>query len=143
METVREKTEYLIKNKPGEIVKLMETWAMKMKDQANLALDLAIYGKHILTEDVYNKAMAKLEVKPKFDIDVLEEPMIRNINFDSKDYTVYDMLYIMNRLYMMYHDIVDSMEDYAAMAKACLEDKHYPGDPSEKAFYEVEKILYK
>ena len=132
-----------MKNKPNEIVKLMESWHDKMPEQANLAFDLAIYGKHILSEDVYNDIMKHINVKPRFDTDTLESPMFRNIDFDSKDYTMYDMLYTMNRLYMIYGNMVETVDGFVSMAKACLEDKYYPGDPSEKAFIEAEMYLKK
>ena len=143
MKTIKEKTEYLIKNKPHEIVELMENWAEKMPDQAEMALNLAIYGKHILSEDMYDNIMSCLAVKPYFDYNVLKEPEMKHIDFSKEDFSEYDFMYAINRLHMQFHDIIDNLADYVAMAERYFKDSHCPHDPSEKAYREAHELLKK
>lgn len=143
LKTIREKTEYLIKNKPDKIVEIMESWADKMKEQAELTLDLAIYGRHILTEDMYDKIMSCFAEKPYFDYSILKEPAMKSIDFSREDFSEYDFMYAINRMHMQFHEIVKSLEDYIYMAKKYLTDSDCPHDPSEKSYCEAYELLKK
>lgn len=141
MKTVKEKIQYLLKNKPEEVIAILEKWAEKMPEQANMALSLAIYGKHILSEEMYDDIMKCLAVKPYYDYDVLKEPETSHIDFSKEDFSEYDFMYAINRLHMQFHDIIDKLEEYVAMAERYLKDSNYPGKAGERAYDEAYKIL--
>lgn len=140
MKTIKEKTEYLVKNKPHKIVEMVEEIYEKYPDDVETEINLAIYGKHILTEEQYDSIMVCFPVKPYFDYGVLKEPETTHIDFSKEDFSEYDFMYAINRLHMQFHDIIDKLEDYVAMAERYLKDNQCPYDPSEKAYREAHEI---
>lgn len=140
MKTIQEKTEYLIKNKPHKIIEMVEDIHEKYPDEVEHELNLAIYGKHILSEEQYDSIMECFPVKPYFDYNVLKEPEAKHIDFAKEDFSEYDFMYAINRLHMQFHDIIDKLEDYVAMAERYLKDTHCPYDPSEKAYREAHEV---
>ena len=140
MQTIKEKTEYLIKNKPEKIVEMVEEIYEKYPDEVEVELNLAVYGKHILSEEQYTAIMDCFPVKPYFDYNILKEPETSNIDFSKEDFSEYDFMYAINRLHMQFHDIIDKLEDYVAMAHRYLKDSYSPYDPSEKAYREAKEI---
>lgn len=112
----------------------------KYPDDVETEINLAIYGKHILTEEQYDSIMVCFPVKPYFDYGVLKEPETTHIDFSKEDFSEYDFMYAINRLHMQFHDIIDKLEDYVAMAERYLKDNQCPYDPSEKAYREAHEI---
>lgn len=120
----------------------------KMEDVANETLDKYKYkkenGHHITTESMYDKAVSLLvnpngDIGPKWSLKTIKEKS--GINFETKDYTIYDYAYVVNMLYSDYGSVITDPSCYLKMAKLYLSDEDYFGDPSERAYHNAMKRI--
>lgn len=117
----------------------------EMPEEFAEVMQVCAYGKH-LDEDTYNRAIALLENKDgtqgaKWSVDSIREKS--GMDFDSKNYTLYDFAYVVNAMYSDYSSVFTEPSFYLKMARLYLEDVDYYGDPSERAFCDAkERIKY-
>lgn len=98
---------------------------------------------HINNKELYDKAVSYFVDFNKrrgahWMCDVIK--MKANINFDEKEYTLYDYAYMANKLYSHAGDLMPE-ENILKLAKRKLEDEDYPGDPSEQSFHDAMEML--
>lgn len=118
-------------------------FAEDMPEQFETALLEYEYGCHIVSKEMYNEAVAHFKNPDgtkgaKWSVEDVENKS--GINFDAKDYTELDYAYIANMLYSDYGNIINS-DLILKMARAYLEDSDYPGDASERAYYNAKKRI--
>lgn len=126
----------------------------KMEDVANETLDKYKYkkenGHHINSEEMYKKAVSLLvnadgSIGPHWSLPAIKEKS--GINFETKDYTVYDYAYVVNMFYSDYGEVFKNLPPkefchvFLKMAKLYLSDEDYFGDPSERAYHNAMKRI--
>ena len=117
---------------------LVMSWREEMPEQFAECMYVKEYGKHIMTEDMYNEAIEDLEwvdskgsgAKWKFD-DIMK---LTSVDFEKVKYSKYDYAYVVNMLYSDYANVFTEPSYYLRMAKNYLEDIDYPGRPCERAY---------
>lgn len=121
---------------------------MKFAEEMPTIFEMSImeyeHGCHIVSERMYNEAVSFFEnfngtEGAYWDVNTIK--MKANIDFNNfKDYTLYDLAYMANMHYSDYGDFL-SADMLIKMAKRDLEDKDYPGDPTERAFKDAKKRI--
>lgn len=135
----------LKKDNPNIDNEIIMTIIDQMPQEAICVFDYMLYGYHIVSKEMYEKAVDCLVNQDgskgaKWSLTEIENKV--NIDFDNKDYTLMDYAYTLN---MKYSDIGDltSTDMLMKIAKRYLEDKDYYGDPSERAYFDAkERIKY-
>lgn len=135
----------LKKDNPNIDNELIMTIIEQMPQEAICVFDYMLYGYHIVSKEMYEKAVGCLVNRddskgPKWSLTEIENKV--NIDFDNKDYTLMDYAYALN---MQYSDIGDltGTDMLMKIAKRYLEDNDYYGDPSERAYFDAkERIKY-
>lgn len=135
----------LKKDNPNIDNELIMTFIDQMPQEAICVFDYMLYGYHIVSKEMYEKAVDCLVNQdgskgPKWNLTEIENKI--NIDFDSKDYTLMDYAYTLN---MKYSDIGDliSTDMLMKITRRYLEDKDYYGEPSERAYFDAkERIKY-
>ena len=116
---------------------MMMKFAREMPAQFEMAIMEYKHGCHIASERMYNEAVKYFENPngsegPYWDVSTIR--IKSGIDFNSmKDYTLWDFAYLANMHYSDYGDFLGA-EQILKMAKRDLEDKDYPGDPTERAY---------
>ena len=141
---MKEKIHKAITDYPSEVEEMVYEWYEKMPELAEIAIDAIIYGKHLFDNEMYNKAIKLLKnvdgtASPHWTVEQVEAKA--NTDFDTKDYTLHDLAYIMNMLFSDYGNIFTDTSYYMKMAINYLTDPDYCGEPSERAFYDAKKRL--
>lgn len=118
-------------------------FAEEMPDEFEMAIMKYKYGCHIGTKRMYNDAIAYFENPDgtegaHWDADTIKTKA--GIDFTSKKYTLWDFAYMINMHYSDYGDKIGT-DTIFWMAKRDLEDKDYPGDPSERAYKDAKKRI--
>jgi hypothetical protein len=118
-------------------------FAEEMPEEFDETLDKYEYGCHIATDKKYNEAVSYIKnfngmKGAHWTPEVIK--MKANINFDTTKYTLYDFAYMANKIYSHIGDIMPE-EHILKYAKRLLEDKDYPGDPSERAYYDAMDMI--
>lgn len=118
-------------------------FAEDMPEEFDMALDRYLYGCHIVSKDMYCEAVSYF-VNPdgskgaKWSIDDIKNKT--SIDFENKDYTLLDYIYAVNMKYSDIGDLV-STDVLMKIAKRYLEDKDYPGEPSERSYHNAKKRI--
>ena len=123
---------------------MMMKFAREMPAQFEMAIMEYKHGCHIASERMYNEAVKYFENPNGTEGAYWDVSTIRiksGIDFNSmKDYTLYDYAYMANMRYSDYGDFLGA-EQILKMAKRDLEDKDYPGDPTERAYKDAKKRI--
>ena len=123
---------------------MMMKFAREMPAQFEMAIMEYKHGCHIASERMYNEAVKYFENPngsegPYWDVSTIR--IKSGIDFNSmKDYTLWDYAYLANMHYSDYGDFLGA-EQILKMAKRDLEDKDYPGDPTERAYKDAKKRI--
>lgn len=123
---------------------MMMKFAREMPAQFEMAIMEYKHGCHIASERMYNEAVKYFENPngsegPYWDVSTIR--IKSGIDFNSmKDYTLYDFAYLANQHYSDYGDFLGA-EQILKMAKRDLEDKDYPGDPTERAYKDAKRRI--
>lgn len=134
-----------ISENPNFYKEIVEEWKEDMPENfAEYMLKLE-YGCHIVDISMYEKAVGYLKWQDdkghgaKWSVDDIKKAS--GIDFDDKDYYLYDYAYSMNMLYSDYCNVFTDANYYIKMAKNYLEDVDYWGDPSERAYKNAKKRI--
>lgn len=111
-------------------------FAEEMPDEFEEALLEYEYGCHIASQKMYDEAVELFINQDNtkgahWDIDVIKPKS--GIDFNTKDYTLWDFAYMVNMHYSDYGDKIGT-DTLFWMARRDLEDKDYPGEASERAY---------
>ena len=123
---------------------MMMKFAREMPAQFEMAIMEYKHGCHIASERMYNEAVKYFENPngsegPYWDVSTIR--IKSGIDFNSmKDYTLWDYAYLANMHYSDYGDFLGA-EQILKMAKRDLEDKDYPGDPTERAYKDAKRRI--
>ena len=123
---------------------MMMKFAREMPAQFEMAIMEYKHGCHIASERMYNEAVKYFENPngsegPYWDVSTIR--IKSGIDFNSmKDYTLWDFAYLANMHYSDYGDFLGA-EQILKMAKRDLEDKDYPGDPTERAYKDAKRRI--
>lgn len=123
---------------------LVMGWKEEMPKQFALKMFEDEYGCHIFDADMYEEAVTLFDNKDgskgaHWDIETIKSKS--GIDFDSKDYTLYDYAYITNMLYSDFSNVFTETSYYLKMAKSYLEDSDYYSEPSERAYHDAKKRI--
>lgn len=121
---------------PEEVENMILVWWEKMPEQAEQSINEIIYGCHIATQKAYECYINKLpSIKWSFE-DIMN---VAKIDFSTKQYYEYDFAFLMNYLYILFHDKFSDYSYYIFMAKAMLENEMM--EDSDDMAYELAKRL--
>lgn len=123
---------------------MMMKFAREMPAQFEMAIMEYKHGCHIASERMYNEAVKYFENPNGTEGAYWDIGTVRiksGIDFNSmKDYTLWDFAYLANMHYSDYGDFLGA-EQILKMAKRDLEDKDYPGDPTERAYKDAKRRI--
>lgn len=135
----------LKRENPNYDSEMVERFKDRMPEEFARLMYEEKYGCHIVTKEMYDKAVSYLTWTKdkgkgaKWEVEKIIE--IANIDFSEVKYYEYDFAYVMNMLYSDYCDIFTETSYYLKMAKTYLEDPDYPGKADERAYYSAEKRI--
>lgn len=119
-------------------------FAEEMPTEFEMSIMEYEHGCHIASQRMYDEAVSYFE-NPNgtegayWDVNTVK--MKSNMDFNTfKDYTLWDLAYMANMHYSDYGDFL-SADMLIKMAKRDLEDKDYPGDPTERAYKDAKKRI--
>lgn len=141
---MKEKIHKAIVDYPEEVEQMLYEWYEKMPELAEMSINEIIYGCHIYDVEMYDTAVHLLKnvdgtSSPHWTVEQINSKA--SIDFDTKDYTLYDLAYIMNMLFSDYGNIFTDSSYYLKMAINYLTDKDFCGDPSERAYKDAKKRI--
>ena len=123
---------------------MMMKFAREMPAQFEMAIMEYKHGCHIASERMYNEAVKYFENPNGTEGAYWDVSTVRiksGIDFNTmKDYTLWDFAYMANMHYSDYGDFLGA-EQILKMAKRDLEDKDYPGDPTERAYKDAKRRI--
>lgn len=119
-------------------------FAEEMPTEFEMSIMEYEHGCHIASQRMYDEAVSYFE-NPNgtegayWDVNTVK--MKSNMDFNTfKDYTLFDLAYMANMHYSDYGDFL-SADMLIKMAKRDLEDKDYPGDPTERAYKDAKRRI--
>jgi hypothetical protein len=119
-------------------------FAEEMPTEFEMSIMEYEHGCHIASQRMYDEAVSYFE-NPNgtegayWDVNTVK--MKSNMDFNTfKDYTLWDLAYMANMHYSDYGDFL-SADMLIKMAKRDLEDKDYPGDPTERAYKDAKRRI--
>lgn len=126
----------MIKHNPHRVFEIIEDMAEYFGDEV-----FKYFDNHIRTEECYEDYVSYFD---NFDgskgghwtIDAINQKA--NIDFQHKEYTLYDFAYVVNMRYSDDGDLM-SVDNIFKSAQRYLEDKDYYGNPSERAYCDAKK----
>ena len=118
-------------------------FAQDMPDEFETALMEYKYGCHIATKSMYDEAVSYFENQDgtegaHWDINTIKAKA--GIDFNTKEYTLWDYAYMVNMHFSDYGDKI-STDLIFFMAKRDLEDKDYYCNPSERAYKDAKRRI--
>lgn len=118
-------------------------FAEDMPDEFEMVIMKYKYGCHIGSKRMYEEAVSYFENNDgtegaHWDINAIKNRA--GIDFTNKKYTLLDYAYMVNMHYSDYGEKI-SADTIFWMAKKDLEDKDYPGEPSERAYKNAKKRI--
>lgn len=118
-------------------------FAQEMPEEFEMVIMEYEHGCHIATKRMYEEAVSYFEnydgaEGAKWTVEEVKTKS--NIDFNQKEYTLYDFAYMVNMHFSDYGDKISS-ETLFVMAKRDLEDKDYYGEPSERAYKDAKKRI--
>lgn len=138
MRNLHEQIEHLIKHNPEKMHKIIHNLK---EDYGEDIIDY--FYCHIYSKEMYDKAVSYFHNFNGSKGAHWSPETIKNkamINFDEKDYTLWDFSYMANKIYSHIGDLLME-ENIIKYAKRLLEDKDYPGEASERAFHDAIKMV--
>lgn len=133
---MKEKIHKAITEYPQEVEHMLLEWYKKMPEQAEQGIDEIIYGCHLATEALYNHYINKLSSVKWSLAEVIN---VARIDFDAQEYYIYDFAFLMNYLYILFHDRITDCSYYVFMAKSMLENP-LMDEPDDIAYHLAKKI---
>jgi hypothetical protein len=135
--------EELKRKNPNIDTEMVHHFAKNMPYQFETVINEYEYGCHLMSEDMYNKAVACFENPDgtkgaHWEVDTIKQKS--GIDFDNKDYTLLDYAYSVNMSYSDRGDLL-SQDNVFKDGKRYLEDKDYYGEPSERAYKDAKKRI--
>lgn len=118
-------------------------FAEDMPDEFEMAIMEYEYGCHIASKRMYEQAVSYF-VNPdnhkgaNWDVETIKAKA--NIDFNTKEYTLWDYAYMVNMHYSDYGEKLGT-DLIFWMAKKDLEDKDYAGVASERAYKDAKKRI--
>lgn len=111
-------------------------FAEDMPEEFEMVIMKYKYGCHIGSKKMYEEFVSYFENADgtegaHWDVDTIKAKAA--IDFNSKEYTLWDFAYQVNMHYSDYGEKIGT-DMLFWMAKKDLEDKDYPGNPSERAY---------
>lgn len=118
-------------------------FAEEMPEEFEMAIMEYEYGCHIASKQMYHNAVSYLKNQDgtegaHWDVDTIKAKAA--MDFNAKDYTLWDFAYMVNMHYSDYGDKIGT-DTLFWMAKRDLEDKDYYGEPSERAYKDAKKRI--
>lgn len=126
----------MIKHNPHRVFEILEEMSEFFGDEV-----YEFFDNHIKTKECYDEAVACFR---NFDgtsgghwsVEAIQQRS--NIDFDHKEYTIYDFAYIVNMRYSDDGDLL-TVDNVFKSAQRYLEDADFYGNPSERAYYDAKK----
>lgn len=126
---------------------LVTEWREKMPEDFTRYHLKKKYGCHIVDKATYDEAVSLLDwinekgSGAKWSVEDIKA--VSNIDFNEKEYTLYDFAYVMNMLWSDYCNVFIDASYYVKMSRNYLEDADYMGEPSERAYHNaIKRIKY-
>lgn len=136
--TLKEQLQYMQTHHPHKLHKIVS----RLKEDFGEEIENYFYC-HLTDKELYNAAVSHFEnfngtKGAHWTPETIK--MKAGINFDEKDYTCLDFAYRANKIYSHIGDMMPE-EHILKYAKRWLEDKDYPGDPSESSYHDAMEML--
>lgn len=137
MHKIREFHKKLLEENPEYNNELVEDFAENMPEIYAERIQYDFWGCHIYDEEMYEAEIKKLKSQPKWSLSEIKQ--VVRIDFDTKEYYIYDFAFLMNYYYYLFHHMFTDTSYYIGITKATLENPLI--DKADDTAYHIAKKL--
>lgn len=134
---VKEFHKKLLEENPRYNDELVDEFAENMPELYAKKIQYDYWGCHIYSEECYEEEIKKLKSMPKWTLTDVKHAS--KIDFESKEYYLYDFAFLMNYYYSLFKHVFTDPSYYVGIVKATLENPLI--DKADDTAYHIAKKL--
>ena len=134
---IKEFHKKLLEENPHYNDELVMELAENMPDEYAKKIQYDYWGCHIYSEECYEEEIRKLKITPKWTADDLKK--VSNIDFEAKEYYLWDFLFLMNFFYAINKHVFTDTSYYIGLVKSLLENPYT--EKSDDFAYKIAKMI--
>lgn len=120
MHKIKDFHKKLLEENPEYNNELVQEFADNMPELYARKIQYDFWGCHIYDEECYEEEIRKLKTTPKWTLSDIKQ--VVKIDFDTKEYYLYDFAFLMNYYYHLFHHVFTDTSYYIGITKATLEN---------------------
>lgn len=117
---IKEFHKKLLEENPHYNDDLVMEFAENMPELYAKKIQYDYWGCHIYDEECYEEEIHKIKAVPKWSLSDIKQ--VSKIDFEAKDYYIYDFAFLMNYYYNLFKHIFTDTAYYIGITKATLEN---------------------
>ena len=117
---IKEFHKKLLEENPRYNDELVMEFADNMPELYAKKIQYDYWGCHIYDEECYEEEIRKIKAVPKWSLSDIKQ--VSKIDFEAKDYYIYDFAFLMNYYYNLFKHIFTDTAYYVGITKATLEN---------------------
>lgn len=117
---IKEFHKKLLEENPHYNDDLVMEFADNMPELYAKKIQYDYWGCHIYNEECYEEEIAKLKTVPKWTLNEIKQAS--RIDFEAKEYYLYDFAFLMNYYYNLFKHVFTDTSYYVGITKATLEN---------------------
>lgn len=117
---IKEFHKKLLEENPHYNDDLVMEFAENMPELYAKKIQYDYWGCHIYDEECYEEEIRKIKAVPKWSLSDIKQ--VSKIDFEAKDYYIYDFAFLMNYYYNLFKHIFTDTAYYVGITKATLEN---------------------
>lgn len=114
----------LLEENPEYNNELVQEFADNMPELYAKKIQYDYWGCHIYSEECYEEEIKKIKAIPKWTLNDIKQ--VVKIDFETKEYYLYDFAFLMNYYYNLFKHIFTDTTYYIGIVKATLENPLMP-----------------
>lgn len=127
----------LLEENPEYNNELVQEFADNMPELYAKKIQYDYWGCHIYSEECYEEEIKKIKDIPKWTLNDIKQ--VVKIDFETKEYYLYDFAFLMNYYYNLFKHIFTDTTYYIGIVKATLENPLMP-KADDTAYHIAKKI---
>ena len=134
---IKEFHKKLLEENPRYNDELVMEFADNMPELYAKKIQYDYCGCHIYDEECYEEEIRKIKAVPKWSLSDIKQ--VSKIDFEAKDYYIYDFAFLMNYYYNLFKHIFTDTAYYVGITKATLENP-LMGKADDTAYHIAKKL---
>jgi hypothetical protein len=134
---IKEYHKKLLEENPNYNDELVAEFAENMPELYAKRIQYDYWGCHIYSEECYEEEIKKIKTMPKWTLSDIKQ--VAKVDFETKEYYLYDFAFLMNYYYNLYKHIFTDASYYVGIVKATLENPLMP--KADDTAYHIAKKL--